>query len=340
MNLDNSNNFNYVQDNYPRIYDVGLIDPNLLIDSDDFTKNIFFSMFGFYSLYGSPELDWITEEDPHNSYRLNSYGYRDPEYEGPVDLIAAGCSQTFGQGVPEEWRWSSLLGKKLNMSVATIAVPGWSAMGAINAVMSHIINYGKPKVVALYLPDFFRFDYVRNKKILIDGVEDQDSEGQNTSRIDIGHSGHVRKMPKVSKRPHLTSEVINPETSVFMNGQVLRFFLEYCKEAKIEVVWGTWESGVQELVKYLKSTKFNSEQAERISKIDLSNYVDIDYAHDGFEPLEKFSLKSCHKKEKEELDSSLLKYYDYGSDVHCHIGIHVHMHVADAFYKRLHRLEA
>jgi hypothetical protein len=293
-------------------------------------------MFGFYSLFGDKNTDWIKEVDPHNSYRLNSYGYRDPEYDSPVDIIAAGCSQTFGQGVPEQWRWSNLLGEKLNMSVATVAVPGWSAMGAINGVMSYILNYGKPKIVALYLPDFFRFDYVRHPRILVDDVDVNGEEG-SSSRIDIGHSMHVNRLPRVSKRPHRTEHVVNPESAVFFNGQILRFFLEYCKEADIEVVWSSWDGAVKELVDHVKNIKFDLEAEERIAKIDFSGYVDIDYAHDGKENLDKYSLKTCHQKEKQELDPSVQKYYDYGSDRDMHVGIHVHLHVADAFYERLFR---
>lgn len=338
MSLDKNQD---VRDLYPRIYDTGLIEPSLLAINDDFAKGSLLSTFGFYSLFGREDTDWIEEVDPHNSYRINSFGCRDPEYVGPVDLIAAGCSQTFGQGVPEEWRWSSILGKKLNMSVATIAVPGWSIMGAVNSTMHYIKTYGKPKAVALYLPDLFRFDYIRNPEIFVDLKDEDDVEGNDTGyRVDIGHSSHVGRYPKLSKRPHIVSEVVNPETTAFLNGQVLKFFVEYCKEAKIEIVWSTWEGSFQELVDYLKNLDFKSESDIRTAKADFSDYVEIDYKHDGPEGLEEFSLKSCHKEEKEGLDSDTLKYYDCGSDVDRHIGIHVHMHVADAFYKRLHRLVA
>ena len=339
MSLDNHDDFRTL---YPRIYDVGLLDPRLLDgNSIDFTKNILMGMFGFYSLFSGPSTDWITEVDPHNSYRLNSYGYRDAEYTGPVDIIAAGCSQTFGQGVPEQWRWSNLLGEKLNMSVATVALPGWSAMGAINGVMSYILNYGKPKIVALYLPDFFRFDYVRNPRILFDDVDVDVSEREDPEyRIDIGHSMHVKKLPRISKRPHRTEHVINPESTVFFNGQILKFFLEYCKEADIEVVWSSWDGAVKELVDYIKNIKFNAETEKPRGIIDFSGYVDIDYAHDGKDTLDEYSLKNCHQKEKQELDPSVQRYYDYASDRDMHVGIHVHLHIADAFYERLHRLEA
>lgn len=324
-------------DRYPRIADVGVIDPDLFKNPDDFGRNTFQSLFGFYSMFGNRDLDWIEEADPSNSYRLNSYGYRDPEYSGTAELIATGCSQTFGQGVPENYRWSNMLAEKLNMSVATVAVPGWSTMGAINAVMSHIITYGKPKIVALLLPDLFRFDYVKNSKIIIDT---SNSGFDSPIRLDIGHSGHIKKYPKISKRPHVAEEVINPETTTFLNGQILRFFLEYCKEAGIKVVWASWEGSVQELVRHIKDIKFEKLDKKYQSKIDFSDYVEIDYCHDGLQNLRKLSKKKCHLSEKEKLDSNVKMYYNYGSDKDGHMGIHAHIHIVDAFYRRLHRLEA
>lgn len=335
MNSDN------IQDRYPRVWDVGIVDPELLEVNDDWSKNIFKSLFGFYMMCGSPETDWIEEADPSNSYRINSYGYRDPEYSGPAELIAAGCSQTFGQGVPEDYRWSTMLAKKLGMSVATLATPGWSTMGTINSVMGHIINYGKPKVVALLLPDLFRFDYVKNSKILVDEWISEGSDGDHRSvRLDIGHSGHGRRYPKISKRPHLAAEVINPETTAFLNGQTLRFFLEYCKEAGIKVVWSTWDGAFQELVQHTKNVDIKEYEEKFHSKVDFSDYVEIDYSHDGLKNLLELSQKGCHSDEKEKLDSSVEIYYDYASDRDNHMGIHAHIHVVDAFYERLHRLEA
>lgn len=331
-------------EDHPEISGAGLIDPRLFYDQSDATKNVFRSLFGFYTILAGNETNWLKEEDgdgiqSHNEYRLNSFGYRDPEYDGPVDLIAAGCSQTFGLGVPESARWSTVLARRLNMSVATLAISGWSAAGAINAVMDYIQNYGKPKAVALLLPDFGRFDYITNKSILIDkGVNPE--EEHEPVRIDIGHTTRVDAYPKISKKPHRTEEVINPETGVFLNGQILRFFLAYCKEAGIQVVWGSWAGAVQELVSYTDSLEFEVAENKYLSKYDFSGYVDVNYKHDEKRSLDALAVKGCHDSEKENLESSVLKYYDYASDRQHHMGAHAHLHVVDAFYERLHRLEA
>jgi len=325
---------------FPKLIEYGVLDLSLITDDVTIDQKVaLLSMFGAYLIRGSTDAEWLKDIDTSNSYRINSYGYRDPEYDGPVDLIAAGCSQTFGQGVPEDYRWSSMLAKKLNMSVATVAIPGWSAMSAISSTMQFILTHGKPKVVALYLPDFFRFDYVNNTNILIDaGFDVKDHE---VSALTVGHSGHIDKFPKLSKKPHYTEEVINPEMSHFMNGQVLFWFSEYCKEAGIQLVWGSWSMANQELVSYMQSLDLNMYEnnshlkSVHMPKYDLSGYVDCGYGHDEKESLEKLSEAGCHEEFKRTLSEENLKFYDYASDSEWHMSIHAHYHVANSFLGRL-----
>lgn len=328
-----------LRDRYPRIADHAAVDPSL-IDGSDFEKNVLTSIFGFTPLLGSTTNDWLEGVDNYNEYRFNSYGYRDPEYVGPVDLIAAGCSQTFGQGVSEDYRWSSMLGRKLGYSVATLAIPGWSAMTAIQAVMHYIYRYGKPKAVALYLPDFFRFSYIANASLFVDEwIEESSGHQFGRLKLDIGHAADARHAPKMSKKPHLASDVINVETSNYLNGQTLRLFLAYCEEAGIDVVWASWEQAVQELVQAVKDVKI-SENAEgfipeHLSVTDFSNYVDVGYAHDQNRSLRKLAKLSCHGDLKQSLDKHNKKIYDYAADVDEHMSIHAHAHVVDAFYEKL-----
>lgn len=341
MNSDRSLNrrLHYIKDQYPRIAEHAAVDP-ILINGSDFEKNVLTSIFGFTPLIGSTSNDWLEGVDDYNEYRFNSYGYRDPEYSGPVDLIAAGCSQTFGQGVSEDYRWSSMLGRKLGYSVATLGVPGWSAMNAIQAVMHFIYRYGKPKAVALYLPDFFRFSYIANKDILVDTWIDESSNNTfERVRLEIGHAADARHAPKVSKKPHLASDVINVETSSYLNGQTLRFFLAYCEEAGIDVVWASWEKAVQELVQAVKDVKISGKAEglgpEHLSIIDFSSYVEVGYSHDQNKTLKELAKLSCHDDLKQSLDDHNKKIYDYATDIDEHMSIHAHAHVADAFYEKL-----
>lgn len=339
-------------DKYPseleRSEHVGALSAELFspVASDE-AKESLLSILGFYSAYIVPSsaLDekrkkWNEKNDPLNTYYWNSFGYRDKEFVGPVDLIAAGCSQTVGQGVPVETRWSNQLAQKLNMSVATTAVAGWSVQTAINAVMHYISTYGKPKIVALLLPDLFRYDLLLNSEALqSDWISSLSEDGSNSTRRTIEKSGAVRDMPKFSKRPHRSKNIIPTEFSYFINGQTLRFFIEYCKEAGIELVWGTWQKSTHEFIDYCSKIKLDdSRMLIQSPKLDLSAYVNIEYFHDP-NPDFDFTLRlkefGCHGGLKEKYE----QFFDVATDSDGHMGVHSHAHIADKFYETLKRNE-
>ena len=45
------------------------------------------------------------------SYVYNSFGFRDEEFDGRVNGIALGCSQTEGIGLPEFYTWPRVLSR-------------------------------------------------------------------------------------------------------------------------------------------------------------------------------------------------------------------------------------
>ena len=49
-------------------------------------------------------------------YRFNSLGFRSNEIvHGKDSLVTFGCSHTLGVGVPENYRWSDLISKELDL---------------------------------------------------------------------------------------------------------------------------------------------------------------------------------------------------------------------------------
>lgn len=329
------------QFDFTRTHHIGALSEELLSPrATDGVKESFLSIFGFYSAYMAitetfinQKKDWQLKNDPMNEYFWNSYGYRDFEYSGPVDLIAAGCSQTVGQGVPVDARWSNQLAQKLGYSVATTAVAGWSTQAAINAVMWYIQVFGKPKAVALLLPDFFRYDILINTTAMDDrwiSLKDRNMPTRRTSE----RSGAARDLPKLSKRPHKSSEIISSEFSYFISGQILRFFIEYCKEAGISLVWGTWDRSVHEVVDYASNLKLDKNLEVQTPKLDMSNYVNIEYFH-NHNVLQDLSVKLQELKCHSDLKKKYGDYFDSGTDTDRHMGVHLHAHIADKFYEKL-----
>jgi hypothetical protein len=326
---------------FERSEHIGALSEELFDSSaDDHAKEAMLSIFGFYSAYylKGPNDDyhrehWRQQKDVLNEYSWNSFGYRDKEFVGPVEIIAAGCSMTMGQGVPVEARWSNQLAKKLNMTVATTAVAGWSTQTAINAVMHYILTFGKPKIVALLLPDFFRYDLLLNTAVF-QPKWITDNKETNITRRTVEVSGSARDLSKFSKRPHDSSEVIPSEFSYFSNGQALRFFIEYCKEAKISLIWGTWDMSTHEAIDHASKVKVMKEMSIQAPKIDFSGYIDIKYFHNyggHVDPSAKLKELNCHSNLKQKYE----KYFDLGTDTDYHMGVHLHAHVADKFYEKL-----
>jgi len=297
---------------------------------------------GFYvTTAGGPESTLrFNEVDPDNEYSINSWGCRDEDYTSPADVLAAGCSMTFGQGVPVETRWSSVLGSKLNMSVATLAIPGWSTQSSVNAVMSYIKKFGKPKVVALYLPDFFRYDFIASSGNLLPSNQNSREGRTIQSYLAKGTVLSANQQPTYSKKPHAISDVFNSESAHFLSGQALRFLVEYCKEAGIQLVYGTWHPAVDEYIKLVKKADaaLNNWQDKYVvpPEIDLSGYVDMEMFYPKHIPslsktTEYLEDLDCHQ----DLKSQYGTYFDWGTDRDKHIGVHAHAHVAEKFLAAL-----
>lgn len=307
-------------------------------------KEQIMSIFGLYAMrMGSIDEDpnWIHEIDSVHEYTQNSYGYRDQEYTGAVDIIAAGCSQTFGQGVHLEGRWSNVLGNKLGMSVATLAVPGWGTQTSISAVMHYIKRFGKPKIVTLLLPDFFRFDTMINANYCMPEGDAADYfkpvRVTHTSRNDPNTN-----TPKYAKRPFPLDKVLNAEAAFFASGQSLAHFVEYCREAGIVLLWGTWEFRLDYLVRHINNLKITDRDLEYMSKfawgpgnfphVQLDEYLDMEFYQHEEGTVEEFSAMTCHQELRERYGNCC---FDRGTDKQDHMGIHMHTHIAEKFYNKL-----
>lgn len=321
------------------------LDPSLWDYIDGLhNKEQMMSIMGIYSMRmgrieENPE--WARDVDSVHGYEQNSYGYRDSEYTGPVDIIAAGCSQTFGQGIHLDGRWSNMLGNKLGMSVATLAVPGWSTQTGISAVMHYIKRFGKPKIVTLLLPDFFRFDTMINANYCIPEGDGADSD----EPVRVTHTSRNEpniNTPKYAKRPFPIDKVLNAEAAFFASGQALAHFAEYCKEAGIVLLWGTWEYRLDYLVRHIKGLKVTDRDLEYMSKfawgaknlphVQLDEYIDMGFYQHEHGTVEDFSSMTCHQELRKVYGDCC---FDKGTDNQDHMGVHMHAHIADKFYERL-----
>lgn len=260
--------------------------------------------------------------DPDTKLDLNSKFFRSPEFE-QVQLLVAGCSQTFGAGVDNELIWPYLLSKKLNYSYANIAVPGLSVQGIVGSVVSYIQQYGKPKVLAINLPGYGRMALAL--KPLYNTISDagrfsKEERKFSPDQVGIAHVNfgyreiEGKDIPLISKRPHVIDEIMPYEVPLHQSMFALSMLIEYCKAADIKLIFTTWHGAMNELIERKIS--------DPRTRIDLSGYCKVPT---------NLRDSECHL----ELKSKHEEIWDEGRDHGHHMGVHAHIHVAEAFANKL-----
>lgn len=286
----------------------------------------FLGMIGIREFY-TEKID--PNGDPTRVYVSNSMGYRgDKEFDSRVDLITTGCSQTWGQGIPEEAMWANILASNLELSHANIAAPGWSVQQIVSSTMSYIQKHGKPKLIVALLPDFGRALVMQLSKVL---VLDNPLHVPEMSVGKIQFSGEDSDKPKLSKAPHRGKDVIPTEEPVFRAAQTWAAFMEYCKIGGIELVWTSWDIHV--LAMYSLAADICKDDAINFQKIyvDTSNLVMHNLFVRDRMHIDALSGLGCHK----DLYAKYPDCFDEGTDTGIHYGAHTNAHLADIFESKI-----
>jgi len=77
---------------------------------------------------------------------VNSLGYRSPEFDN-AELVYAGCSQTFGIGLPErDLIWGSRVATAMGVSYANISGPGWSTEKVVRMIFAYLAKNKNPNI--------------------------------------------------------------------------------------------------------------------------------------------------------------------------------------------------
>jgi hypothetical protein len=159
-------------------------------------------------------------------YKLNSSGLRSNDFTTDHDgkhVLFAGCSNTYGQGVPEEYTWTRKLYMKM---IEQEKLSGYYNVGFIAAtnieivmqVMLYIEKYGKPDYIFLGLPDTYREFGKMFRSDFFDEAEEK-----------FGVKDYVG-MEKYINTDHLNL------ISIFVYNQ----FYRYCQENNIKLFSFCW----------------------------------------------------------------------------------------------------
>jgi hypothetical protein len=104
--------------------------------------------------------------DAYFTYKFNSHGFRCEEFSDEPTLMALGCSNTFGVGMPIDKIWPEMLAKELNMKCANMGVCGGSLDSSFRVCHGYI-DIVKPKIIIVLEPppgrmQLFRVNNVPN----------------------------------------------------------------------------------------------------------------------------------------------------------------------------------
>lgn len=311
------------------------------------------TIFGDY-LLENPDHKRFEYLDNVQEYRLNSSGYRGPDFIANVDLLIAGCSFTYGVGIPENGVWGSIIAKQNGYSYNNISMSGASIPWIVRQIFAYFKKYGNPKKLICLFPNPTKILFTSDSDILIsdNGYVDnttQDIDGKksvyNTSLHDVLSP---EKRSEYSKKPHDLKDIINLDFVIQICMQNIRSLEQYCRATRIEFVWGTWSSDFSHII----------ESQGLLELYDFSHYVKLDLnlwgRRDG--PMSKdlfyksknakdFCLNyhsgldcSCYTECHDDLSIEYGEEFHIGSDIfenHPHFGVHRHVHIAQSFMKAI-----
>jgi len=292
--------------------------------------------------------------DPSRVYKANSFGFRSDEFVFNTEMIFAGCSVTYGAGIPEDGIWGNVLAEKLGMAASNISRAGSSISWIVESLFKYFENYGNPKYLFCLFPDLYRHrvpidnkyyskklkPYTsshESKPTIIRGVE----PGTLGSFNDFFTTIHIDKTavtPKYIKLPVDYEKIFSSDLVMHENIKKIRHLESYCKSAGIALIWSTWDE------EFLSLAKSFSEKED----LAFSGFFDLyekDFTfHREVLPAsvrEVFTdIDGCHENFRASDPESFDSGTDSGRGYHTvHFGRHWHLHSAQSFLSRLKELD-
>jgi hypothetical protein len=284
--------------------------------SDSLFQNKLFGPAGAnHSAYGFHIGDIL--DDPNTLYSHNNFGYRSKFWDGSHEILAIGCSQTYGRGIPEEGRWTDILQELTNKKVANLSAPGQSINFLVSQAFAYFKAFGNPEYVVCLFPDPFRIGLPTNEK-LIDSKKNLSKSIHTSVQIDPDETADDR--PKYLKKPYYYEDVIPVELPIFFSIQSIHALEQYCNSNKINLIWSSWDHFFYENLLFLDKNHFNNFFADENLWIEGSRFN-----------------RECHSEYKERFDY----YFVHGRDTliptSTHPGVHKNIHFAEAFYKEINK---
>jgi hypothetical protein len=235
---------------------------------------------------------------------------REPRFSKNVEMLAVGCSHSFGVGLPYYLVWPELVSKSLNIGYANISKPGTSIMYQIINTFHYCQTFGNPKIILCMFPNFERSRMFIDNKTIYSERESQ----KEPQPVDV-HTNAPQSRATFLKLPVQHDELISEEQAFYYNTLFIFMLEQYCRSNQIKLIWSTWRD----------HHNFDSMFKETYEFYE-SNGIDLFLS----------TLGDCYKHE--DLRSKYPDIFTIAADAYKgngHPGVHWHQHVAEFFIDKI-----
>lgn len=178
-------------------------------------------------------------EGPPVKYKLNKYGFRSDPFKklgnSKINILTAGCSWTYGEGIPTEYVWPEVLSNKIKekagkeVCVYNLGVKGGSIQLSVKNLMAFIRTYGKPDYIFAEMPNFSRnIAYNEKEKYFMNITIDNH----------ISRMGHGTKSEKDTFKRYTMNYV--EEEKMLEASMLMSLLEEFCDAAGIKLLWSAY----------------------------------------------------------------------------------------------------
>jgi hypothetical protein len=259
-----------------------------------------------YNIYDKEILKDIKEISDMGGKRFN-------KFKKNVDVLAAGCSVTYGFGLPEGETWQFILSKKNNISCDTLGFPGGSIAHIVFNIFKYCKKYGSPKNIICLFPDLYRFE------VFIDNENNMSKDGVSLTNVSTTIENN---QDSFFKKPYNPSDVYSVNDIIYKNLIAIEMLESFCELNKINLIISTWHFDItwSKFSKHFKSFKMLPESISLFNHLNKQLSVELLNCHKNIDNKNNFYYANDANIEKKE----------YG-----HYGIHYHIHLADFFDQEL-----
>lgn len=263
-------------------------------------------------------------------YSINEFGYRSfDEFQKNVDLLALGCSNTWGHGLPIESTWPEMLRSENIKTINSIASNGDSAMGQVIKFFQYVKMFGNPKnVVAVFPSSRMEFPledgrwHISNKEKTYTLIND------DVASI-ILSDPHDENFKEYLTAPYDPNDLLTKDVTRYFTHTFIDILETYCEMFGINFKYTIWEREyrvfeeddyVNSLLEYMEKTK--------------PNFFTWYYPRETKYITEYEKSLECHSEHKDHPQFYRASDFIEGRKIG-HFGMHSNLHLAEAIKKAL-----